>query len=1007
MINQTISHYRVVEKIAQGGMGIVYKAEDLRLNRVIALKFLHPDMTRDEEAIERFLNEAQLVSSLDHPNICNLYEVDKTADSQFFMAMAYYEGQTLYERLRAVKNGLSEPIGIMEAIDIIQQTLQGLIVAHDNGVLHRDIKPGNLIINRRGEVKILDFGLAKLAGQARITKRGSAIGTIAYMSPEQSSGEEVDQRGDIWSVGVVMYEMLSSRLPFQGEMEMAIIYSILKKQPEPLDHFRSGIPSELSTIIEKALQKNLSKRYQTAGEMLFDLDSLKEKLAVQKAEETKGIPQTAARNRLTATLGITVLAVFLSIFLILQLNRRVEGDRMSERQGGSSQTPEVSGQTYNSIAILYFENMSGDAKYDFLGKAISYLIMSAISQSRYYRVLTPDRLQEIHREAGLPDNSGYSAKGLKIISGKARMEYLLFGRYFIQGENIRISMQLMHSGQDAPLTTWIEEGIGEDSVFQIIDNLVVKVNEHFELTPAQLIRDYHKSTNQISTSSLEAMNYYVVGRELFYNQKYSESNQILFKAIEIDPNFALAQWAIAVNYSYLGNYHAKLSHLYKALAMSERISYRDYLMIQAYSAYQIDDNPQKAIQLYHELLKIYPNDESGRIALGAIFRNLEEWEAARTQFSILLKVDPELYSAITNYAYVLIFKAKFQEAIEFLSDRSAVFRDRPYPHLMMARSYYSLGKFSEARREAEEAQKKGASSELVNILKGDIAFLESHDDQAEEYYREALRHPNSKSGHLGNMALANFYLAKGMMKESLIHVEAAIEKVDKEEAQFDKIQLMSFKVFLYWKFGDFEKAESVCKAIGTIVKDPVYAQFEADYLFWKILFSIQTRRFHPGDKDFSHFREIVSRTQRKKKELLFLQSLILEHEGKKNELEKNLLMIQPQILNPIVYYYPQTIFLSKLIEFYQDCNDSDKMGKILLSIIKIPYARLSLGHCFHQSLFFLGKWYHQKGEQTLALEYLRRYIAMMGKGDIGRGEIRTAQSLIEIIKNKGRATNLR
>jgi serine/threonine protein kinase/tetratricopeptide (TPR) repeat protein len=268
MIGKTVSHYRILEKLGEGGMGVVYKAEDTRLKRAVALKFLPPELTRDASAKERFIQEAQAASGLDHPNICTIFEIDDTADGQSFIAMAFYGGGTLKAR---IERG---PLDIEEAIGIAVQTAQGLGRAHEAGIVHRDLKPANIMLAGRGEVKIVDFGLAKLAGGAKLTKTGSTLGTAAYMSPEQARGEEVDRRTDIWSLGVVLFEMLAGSLPFRGDHEAALLYSIVHEEPESLSSLRPGLPAALSRLVAKTLEKDPAKRYQTADELIGDMKKL-------------------------------------------------------------------------------------------------------------------------------------------------------------------------------------------------------------------------------------------------------------------------------------------------------------------------------------------------------------------------------------------------------------------------------------------------------------------------------------------------------------------------------------------------------------------------------------------------------------------------------------------------------------------------------------------------------------------------------------------------------------
>jgi TolB-like protein/Tfp pilus assembly protein PilF len=286
MIGQTISHYKILEKLGEGGMGIVYKAQDTKLDRLVALKFLAQHLTADERDKERFLNEAKAASALDHPNICTVYEIGEAVDGQLFIAMAYYEGETLKKR---IERG---PLGIEESIGIIQQIAQGLANAHRRGGFHRDIKPANILITKDRQAKIVDFGLAKLSGQAKVTKAGATVGTAAYMSPEQVLGEGVDYRTDIWSLGVVLYETLTGQLPFKGEYEHAVMYRIMNEDPEPIRNLKPDLPVELERIVERSLAKSPERRYQHLEEMCADLKNLGALLS-QPQPMRKSVPSIA------------------------------------------------------------------------------------------------------------------------------------------------------------------------------------------------------------------------------------------------------------------------------------------------------------------------------------------------------------------------------------------------------------------------------------------------------------------------------------------------------------------------------------------------------------------------------------------------------------------------------------------------------------------------------------------------------------------------------------------
>jgi len=310
--------YKIVETLGRGGMGVVYKAEDIKLRRTVALKFLAPELTREKEAKDRFILEAQTASSLNHPNICTVHEIDES-EGQMFIAMAFVEGESLKQRIA------QGPCKIEEALDMAAQIAAGLHEAHGKGIVHRDIKSANIMITPKGQAVIMDFGIAKLEGETKITRTGTTMGTVAYMSPEQSRGEKVDHKTDIWSLGVVVYEMMIGRLPFKGDHEQAVMYSILNENPEPITALRTGVPMELERIVVKALQKNVLVRYQHTDEMLVDLKYLKENLTtfqkspvVRKPSPSK--PQPKRWKRLLPW-GIAILMALLAFVFQSKLTR--------------------------------------------------------------------------------------------------------------------------------------------------------------------------------------------------------------------------------------------------------------------------------------------------------------------------------------------------------------------------------------------------------------------------------------------------------------------------------------------------------------------------------------------------------------------------------------------------------------------------------------------------------------------------------------------------------------
>jgi serine/threonine protein kinase len=366
MIGQTISHYKILEKLGGGGMGVVYKAQDIKLDRHVALKFLPPELTLDPEAKARFIHEAKAASAIDHNNICNVHEIAETDDGQIFIVMAYYEGETLKKRMER------GPLKIEEATEFAAQIAQGLSEAHAHGIVHRDVKPANILITKSDVAKVVDFGLAKLSGASKLTKAGSTLGTIAYMAPEQLQGSDVDGRADIFSLGVVLYEMLAGMTPFRGDHEAALMYSIVNDEPTPIQKHRPEISSEFVHILNRALEKDPGDRYQSMAEMVIDLRRLKKETSrVFRTAPVQGITLTkkTSKKTLLSVAGALGLVALIVLALLLfskrgpELNRN-RRERLIDVPFAEIFSPEIS----KDGRWVVFAAADAQGKWDFYNK---------------------------------------------------------------------------------------------------------------------------------------------------------------------------------------------------------------------------------------------------------------------------------------------------------------------------------------------------------------------------------------------------------------------------------------------------------------------------------------------------------------------------------------------------------------------------------------------------------------------------------------------------------------
>ncbi|MCX6143283.1 MAG: protein kinase [Ignavibacteriales bacterium] len=644
MIGQTISHYKVLEKLGEGGMGVVYKAQDTKLLRPVALKFLSADMTRDQDAKKRFIQEARAASALDHPNIAVVHDIDETSDGHSFICMAYYEGQTLKAKLA------KGPMSVDESVNIALQIASGLQRAHESRIIHRDIKPGNIIITPQGEVKIVDFGLAKLAVQSHITRSHITGGTSAYMAPEQILGDEADARSDLFSLGVVLYEAVVGRRPFLGEHEPALFYSIVNTEPIPPSALQPGISQELERVILKLLAKEPTQRYQSAADVRADL---KRFLGEEPTPSPRRPRSRPGKSRWIITASTIVLT---GAILLLWF---------------STSKPALSLSPNDYVLVAAFENTTGETIFD---QSLTEAMRVSLRQSSRISLLSESRVQDALARMQSAKKIPLDAVTALEVARREGARIVLAGNIGRVGTEYLLTCRIIDAVSGETVSIRHHQALTAGQIISRLDDLCRDVREALGESLHE-ISQYSSPLDKVTTPSLEALALYSRGNVLEGQGNYSEAALLKEQAVVKDSLFVMAISDVSYIHRKLRNDSLALIFHRRVLPLVNRVSDRErYYILSLYYGPSFEYDFQTAFEYARKLVARYPNSAEGLAMLG--------WLAMRVgDLPTCLSANERSVSADSTYAgtcynnsgFALAMIGKPEEALVYFN-RSKILR---------------------------------------------------------------------------------------------------------------------------------------------------------------------------------------------------------------------------------------------------------------------------------------------------------------------------------------------
>ena len=1011
LVGRTLSHYEILSEISRGGMGVVYRARDVRLNREVALKVLPPDLVADPARRARFVQEAQAASSLEHAHIAVIHEIDEV-DGISFIAMELLRGEQLSD---LIARG---PVPAGRALDLAVEIAEGLARAHDKAVVHRDLKPGNVMLTEDGHAKIIDFGLAKLvdalsgdpAGPTVIkneTDPGMVLGTVTYMSPEQARGGRVDHRTDVFSFGLLLHEMLTGHPPFRGSSGIDTMHAILHSPVPALPALGPTVTVEAAAdvqrILEKCLAKDPAERYQGMRDIIVDLRAARRRLestGTVPVSTTGALDGAAPRGASTRETVVDARKYMYGAALLV-LGLAGVGLLRSRGTPGAPVTP----SDKPSVAVLYFENNTGNPQLDWMRTGLTDMLVTDLSQSPDVEVLGSDRLVQILGDMKRLDDRQISFDTVQQIAKRAGVKTVLLGSYVKAGDTIRINVKLQDAGTGRIVSSERVEAANESSLFSTVDDLTKRIKNRFlpgNVDPTKALISTRVATEapappsldrdltDVSTSSIEAYRYYVQGVDLHNRSRELEAIPLLEKAVKTDPSFAMALLKLAVTEGNLGHPLKSDEYSKRALEHLDRLTPRERYYIEGFYYSNKSDQLSRAIEAYKKAIDLYPDHSSARHNLALLYFTIGREADAIPLYEELRRRGEVFPTTYTNLARLYVREGKLEKAETVLQEFVRANPTVQEGYLGLGNLFADWGKWDQALSAYDKATVLGPGNPEAMAAKRDVYTATERWAELEAINQKLLQSSDPRWRFQALMSQATEYLYKARRADALrLYDAAATAAGPRGSFQSANARMAMARVWLdigepatalvpaQRAFDDAGGAPGVTLNALTLVAE----------LHARLGHKNETAKL---EEDLTRRRNLVPSD-------VFQQTGQHSHAGRMaldrhetalaiQELKQAEALLRPGQLNAGLRFQLGSAYL-------ESGNDTEAAARFD-RIVKGGTQRANNPVEFVRSLYALGQISERKGDRDKAREYYKRFVQYWGDGEMDREKIAEARKKV-------------